>query len=561
MTPQKDIPHLIDRADVLRLIGRGCVLTLLVNMTSLVSPLFFTQVYDRVLTTGSVATLLVIAGAALLIIGLGAAFDQVRSVVFTRLGTSVYVDLEPHVFRASLHAALGGGQGRRSAALDDLESVRTGLSGPLPGAALDALFAPFFVLVLYLMHPWLGHFALALLVLMGIVSFLTQWAISSGQQVSAEASRAAASLAESHLRSSEAAAAMGYAARAQTRWASENRQAVSAQIRSAARAGGLTATARGLRQSGQILMISLAAFLTLGNAVSGGAIIAASILLGRVLQPLDILIGSWRQVSHAVIASKRLRGVLTKTKAGPPVLAPRPAGRLSVDNLFASTGKGSPILRGVSFALEPGEIVAVIGPTGAGKSTLLRCVLGVWPWMTGMVRLDGAPITAETHERIGQWLGFLPQNADLAPGTIAENISRFGDADPEAIQAAARAAGAETLIASLPMAYDTDVGEGGSDLSAGQRRRIALARAMFGQPSLICLDEPEAHLDRNGEIALVHALQQSKAAGASVLIAAHRPAIVAQADKVLVLKDGRIAEFGDTSEIMPKLTARAAGQG
>ena len=552
---QAGLWELIDRGTVLRLVFGGAVLTLAINAVGMVSPLFFTQVYDRVLSTGSLPTLIALVIAALIAIGIGAAFEQWRTVIFTRLGANIYVDLESRVFRATHTAAIQGGQGRRGRPLDDLESVRSTLSGPLPGSLLDLIFAPFLLAILYLMNVWLGHFALLTLAAMAIVTALTQWTIAGSLGKSIEASQAAASLAESHMRSAEAAEAMGYQDRALERWANSNREAVRAQIRSVAQAAGLTSAGRAVRSGAQILVIALAASLVLSGDISAGSIIAASIVLSRLLAPVDSLLGGWRQLAQARLAAQRLRQLLVRPEPAEAPPTARPLGRLVVDGLVASSNAGVPILRGLTFTVEPGETVAILGPTGSGKSTLLRCLMGVWPRITGVVRLDGAPLVDADRRAVGPWLGFLPQTSDLAPGTIAENIARFSSAAPDAVQAAAKAAGAEALIMSLPRGYETDVGEVGAHLSAGQRRRIALARALFNSPSLVCLDEPEANLDRDGEIALAIALQQLKAAGVSVIIAAHRPSVVAHVDKVMVLKEGRIAQFGPAAEVLPQLSA------
>jgi PrtD family type I secretion system ABC transporter len=546
-----DTYPLIDREAALRLIGGGCILTLVVNAVGLVSPLFFAQVYDRVLTTGSVPTLLVLTLAALVTIGLGAAIEQWRTITFARLGANIYADLEAPVFRATHTAALNGGDGRRSRPLDDLETVRQALSGPLPGALLDLIFAPVLIVVLFLVHVWLGLFALVTLAVMALVTALTQWTIASSLARAAEAAQSASSVAESHLRSAEAAHAMGYADQAMARWAGANRDAVKIQISSLAQAGGLTSLGRAVRTGAQILAIAIAASLALMGQVSPGVIIAASILLGRLLAPVDALLGGWRQLAQARLAAGRLRPMLQKSEKPQRALAARPAGQLVIDGLFAMTREGDAILRGVSFSVAAGETVAVLGRTGAGKSTLLRCIVGVWPRMGGVVRLDGAPITEMDRRAIGPWLGFLPQTSELGPGTIGDNIARFSSGPPAALQAAVRMAGAEALIAALPQGYDTPAGEAGLLLSAGQRRRVALARALYGSPCLVCLDEPEANLDRDGEIALTQALQELKAAGVTVLIAAHRPSIVTHVDKVLILNEGRVAQFGPASEVLP----------
>lgn len=542
----------VDRGAFLKLALQGLGYSVVVNLAALVSPVFFIQVYDRVLTTGNLATLGALTLIALLAIALGAAFEQIRTAAFARTSAGVYVDLEPHVYRVSHASSLAGNQGRRGAAFDDLETVRGVLASPLPAALIDMAFAPLFLAVLFLLHFWIGVFAVFALLLLSAVTALTQWAIGDAMRKSAEAHARAVSIAESQLRGAEAASAMGFLQRALDRWAETSRAAILEQAHAAARAGGLNALARGLRLGAQILIIALAAAMAVGGAVSAGAIIASSILLARLLAPVDQLLGGWRQIAQARLAAQRLSRLLERAPAAASADRPRPSGKLVVEGLQARTPEGRPILRGVSFQVEPGEIVAIVGPTGAGKSTLLRCVLGVWPNAAGSVRLDGLALSDAARDAVGQHLGFLPQNADLWPGTIEENITRFAPADPAKLSAAIAAAGVEALVHGLPNGLVTEVGESGALLSAGQRRRIALARALYGDPTLVCLDEPEAHLDREGEQALQNALTQMKARGASVLFVAHQRASIAQADKILALADGAIVRFGAPHDVLPR---------
>lgn len=546
--------NLLNRPVLLRLVVRGALLTVLVNLAGLVSPLFFTQVYNRVLTTGSGATLLALTIGTLIVVGLGVAFDQLRTVSFVRLGANVYCDLEPYVFRASHVATLEGVSGRRTRPLDDLETVRGFLSGSLPGAMLDLMFAPLLLAVLYMTNEWLGHFALLALVSMAAIAALTQWVIGASLKEAGDASQKAMSLAESHLRAAEAAEAMGYSEQTMARWASANRLAVGASIRSTAESGGLAATAKAVRSGAQILVIALAAMLALEQRMSPGAIVAASIILGRLVSPIDVFMASWRQIGSVRLAADRLERLLARPIPTPPPAVAKPRGHLAIDGLAAATPDGAPILRGVSFAALPGETIAIVGPAGAGKSTLLRCIVGVWPRVAGVVRLDEVVLAGDNRKAVAPWIGFLPQNADLAPGSIGDNIGRFSDASTEDVTAAVVAAGAEGIIASLPRGLDSETGEAGVQLSAGQRRRIALARALFGKPSLVILDEPEAHLDGEGEQALIRAMKDLKATGATVLIAAHRPSIVSTADKILVLKDGKLIQFGPAAEVLASIT-------
>jgi ATP-binding cassette, subfamily C, bacterial exporter for protease/lipase len=553
-SPNAGVLSMLDRATLLRLILKGSLCTIAVNVAGLVSPVFFTQIFDRVLSTGSIETLVALTVTAIVVIVLGGAIEQVRGVLFTRVGASIYADLERNAYFASHAAAASGESGRRSQPLDDLEAVRAFASGPLPAALLDLVFAPLLVVVLFLVNVWAGVFAILVLAAMIVVSVITQWTISDVFRTSSESSLKASSLAESHMRSAEASVAMGYVSQTHRRWAELSRKSVKAQVDAVARAGGLTSAARSIRASAQTLMIALAALLALRGDVSAGSIIAISIILTRIIAPVDALLGGWRQLAATQIAFARLKALLARPTPEPSVVMLKPSGLLTVDNVTAMSTNRSVVLQGVSFSLEPGDLLGIVGPTGAGKSTLLRCVMGVHPHMFGDVRLGGLPLSGVDREQVGAWLGFLPQNADLEPGTIAENIARFGKGSPAEVFAAAQAAGADRIISGLPNGYDTQVGETGAMLSAGQRRRISLARAMFGEPSLLCLDEPEAHLDRDGEIALAQALRRLKARGATVLIAAHKPSAVMHADKILVLQGGRVVRFGKTADILPSLS-------
>ncbi len=553
---KKGLSAYVDRGALMRLVRQGALYSAVVNLMALASPLFFTQVYDRVLTTGNWATLVALTFIALLAVAIGSSFEHVRSVVFLRVGAGFYVDLEPHVYRASHARSLAGAQGRRGIGFDDLETVRGFLASPAPGAALDALFAPLFLTILFLIHTWVGVFALGAIAVLALVAALTQWGIGDAMRGSAQAHVSASNLAESQLRGAEAAAAMGFYDRAQARWAGKSRDAILEQARAAARAGGLNATARGMRVGAQILVIAIAAGFALRGEVSPGAIIASSILLARLLAPVDQLLGSWRQLAQARLAAQRLSALLDASEQAPPGQYLKPAGKLTIDALFARSPEEQPILRGISLRAEPGEIIAVIGPTGAGKSTFLRSALGVWPYVAGSVRLDGVPLLEANRDEVGRYLGFLPQNAELWPGTIAQNISRFevGDDVPNKLKAAIETSGVADVIKKLPNGLNTDAGEAGAMLSSGQRRRIALARALYGDPVFVCLDEPEAHLDRDGELALQRALAHLKARGAVVLFAAHQLSSVAGADKILVLHDGAVRRFGPTQEILPAVS-------
>jgi PrtD family type I secretion system ABC transporter len=531
----------------------GLWISLMLNLTALASPIYLNEIYSRVLSSGSGETLFVLTVMCLLVLLIGAALEQQRSAAFMQASAGLYADLEPHVYVASHARSLAGAQGRRGQAFDDLESVRGTLGGPLPGSLLDMCFAPLFLAALFYIHFWVGMFALVSVILMTLLAFMIQWVSEASIRKSYEAQLAAGNLAEGQLRGAEAAAAMGFVGASQARWARTNRHAVAEQIAAAAQAGGLSAAARSARSGAQTLIIGLAALLALYGSVTGGAIIAASIILARLLAPVDQLLGGWRQLAQARVAARRLATLLASTPQEAMTASPAPRGKLIADGVSASGAGNTLILRGVSVSLEPGEVLALVGAVGSGKSTLLRCLLGVWPYAGGTVRLDGIPLREANRDRIGPYLGFLPQNADLFPGTIADNISRFGPRDDAKLLDAITITGVRDMVAHLPQGLDTDVGEAGQLLSAGQRRRIALARAIYGWPVLVCLDEPEVHLDGDGEAGLKRTLQELKTRGACVIIAAHRPSVIASADKIMVLHDGRVKDFGPAQTILPTI--------
>jgi PrtD family type I secretion system ABC transporter len=543
----------IDRRSFWSQVRTGLWISLMLNLTALASPIYLNEIYNRVLSSGSGETLAVLTVLCIVVLVMGAAFEQQRATAFMQASAGLYADLEPHVYSASHARSLAGAQGRRGQAFDDLESVRGTIGGPIPGAFFDLCFAPLFLAALFYIHFWIGLFALITVLLMAGVAFLTQWVSDGAIKKSYEAQLAAGNLAEGQLRGAEAAAAMGFVSAARTRWAQTNRKAVAEQIFAASQAGGLSAAARAIRGGTQTMIIGLAALLALYGSVAGGAIIAASIILSRLLAPIDQLLGGWRQLAQARVAARRLSILLSSVPQEQQSVAPAPRAKLVAEGVSATSPTNTLILRGVSLNLEPGEVLGLVGPVGSGKSTLLRCLLGVWPYVSGSVRLDGIPLTHAERDKIGPYLGFLPQNADLFPGTIAENIRRFGPPDDAKLLEAATITGAHDMIARLPRGFDTDVGEAGQLLSAGQRRRIALARAVYGWPVMVCLDEPEAHLDTDGESGLNKTIMALKERGACVVIAAHRPSVITAADKIMILNDGRTADFGPAEKILPKI--------
>lgn len=535
--------------------------SLAINLLSLVTPLYFIQVYDRVLSSRSLATLVAVTLVTLLVIALLAGFDLLRNLIFAKASATVYAELEARVFAACRRCALAGGSGRRARPLDDLEMVRGFLASATPGALFDLVFVPLFVLALFVVHEALGVLTIAFIIGLGLLAFAQRSAMARTTDISFEEFRKARDTAEAHLRDIEPGMAMGYASRADARSAAANRSAITAQMLASATTGSITSVIKGIRQASQILVIALAAFLALRGSVSMGAIIAASILFSKAFAPIDQLVGTWRTLFEVRGAWARLGGLAAtaEEEGTSPMSLPAPTGAISMSGVVAGAPGGSiAILKGVSLTLEAGESLGIIGPSGSGKSTLARVLLGVWPVSQGVVRLDGADLSLLDPDQLGPHIGYVPQSLDLAPGTIAENIRRFGADDPEAVVAAAIEAGAHQMILAQPKGYDTVVGGPGFALSAGQKQRIGLARALYGTPALLVLDEPDTGLDRDGELALANAIKSLRARKATVLVVAHRPSMITGLDKVLVLADGRVQKFGPSAEILPHVVPGAA---
>lgn len=532
--------------------------SLAVNLLSLITPLYFTQVYDRVLSSRSDATLLAVTAVTLIVIALLSAFDLLRNLVFTRASATLYVELEEKVFTACRRFALAGGTGRRARPLDDLEAVRSFLASPTPGALFDILFVPLFVIVLFFIHEGIGMLTVGLVVALILLALINRRAMAETTDKSTVEFRRAGDLAEAHLRAIEPAIAMGFAGRAEARSASANRDAIMAQMKGAATTGSITSVIKGVRQASQILIIALAAYLALEGSVSMGAIIASSILFSKALSPIDQVVGSWRTVFQTRGAWVRLTEIMARLPEGSSAMPlPAPKGAVSVDGVVVrAPGGEAAILKGVSFAIEAGESLGIVGPSGSGKSTLARVMLGVWPATQGTVRLDGADISRLNLDQVGSHIGYVPQTSELLPGTIADNIRRFGLEDPEGVVEAAIRAGAHEMILAQPSGYDTEVGGPGFSLSGGQRQRVSLARALYGHPSLVVLDEPDAGLDREGEIALASAISKLHDEGVTVIVIAHRQAMVTHLDKILVLSEGRQIRFGAMSEVLPQIVPK-----
>ena len=546
----------LDAGALRRPIRNAILGSLVLNLLALTTPLYMLAIYDRVMTSRSGATLLAVTVATVLLLVLLAIFDFFRNIVFARTSATFYAELEARVYQGCRRWALAGGSVRRVRPLEDLETVRGFLASSAPGALLDIVFVPIFVIVLFLIHPLLGAMTAAFVGIIVALALINKRAMARTTDTSIEQFRQACDFAEAHWREVEPSVAMGYAGRGERRAAEASRGAIMAQILAASTTGSITSITKGLRQGSQILIIAIAAYLALEGEVSMGAIIASSILFSRALAPVDQLVGGWRHLFRTRSAWARLAELLRDIPEHSlrMELAP-PTGQLSVKDIVAAApGSSEMILRGVSFSLEAGESVGIMGASASGKSTLAKVILGIWPASRGKVRLDGADVSNFDPDRLGSHIGYLPQSVQLLPGSIAENIRRLGEDDPAGVLDAAVRAGAHDMILALPDGYDTLIGNRGFALSGGQVQRIGLARAFYGRPRIMLLDEPDADLDQDGERALVEAIRGLREDGTTLIVIAHRSALIQDLDKLLVVNAGLVAKFGPTQEFLSRAT-------
>lgn len=533
----------------------------LVNVLMLTAPLYMLQVYDRVLVSRSEETLLalsILMAFLFLVMGI---IDYARGRIMARVGARLQERLDPRVLSAAFRRLTVAPQDPAAqAAQRDLDALARFWASPVALAIFDAPWAPLFVAVIFVFHHWLGWLALAGgLVIVGL-SWLNQRASVGPLHAANHASMAAERQAENLKQESELVQALGMAGAGFARLKARRDLAMDEGLRASDVAGRYSVLTRTFRLFLQSAMLGLAAWLVLKQELSAGAMIAASILMGRALQPLEQAVGQWAVVTRARQARLRLADLLVKA---PPVAGrtelPRPRALVEVQALtVVPPGGSAPVLRNLTFTLPPGKALGVIGPSGSGKSSLARALTGVWPPAAGRIRLDGATLDQYDPDRLGSYIGYLPQRVTLFDGTIAENIARLQPgADAAAIVAAARAAAAHDMILKLPNGYDTQVATMGSQLSGGQIQRIGLARALYGDPMLLILDEPNSNLDNDGSIALNTAIRTAKARGASVFIMAHRPAAIRECDLLLVMNQGAAAAFGPRDAVLREAVKNA----
>lgn len=530
------------------------VFTAFVNLLLLTAPLYMLQVYDRVLASRSEETLValsLLAAGLFLIMGV---LDHARGRIMARIGARMQAALDARVHQAALSRLVQApGDPAALAATRDLDAVARLWASPLLLALFDAPWTPIFLAAIFAFHPMLGWLALAGGATLVLVSWANQRMTEAPLQASNQAVLSAEREAQAQVAEAELVRALGMSQAGLARWQAQRRTALDQGLAASDIGGRWSTLTRTFRLFLQVAMLGLAAWLVLRNEVTAGAMLAASVLMGRALQPLEQAIGHWPVLTRARQSRKRLARLLTSASVPPRrTPLPRPTALVEVSGLCVEPpGGGPPVLRGVGFSLRPGQALGVIGPSGAGKSALARALAGVWAPTSGQVRLDGARLDQYDPDVLGQLVGYLPQNSVLFDGTIAENIARLDPhAQPEETISAARTAAAHEMILALPDGYDTRVTARGAPLSGGQVQRIGLARALYGNPVLLVLDEPNAHLDGDGALALNRAVAATKAAGAAIVIMAHRPAALQECDLLMVLKDGAVSAFGPRDTVL-----------
>lgn len=532
-----------------------------INFLSLVPPLYMLQVYDRVLRSENVTTLVMLTLIVLFAYGLQALLQQVRTKVLVRVGNRFDMQINQRVFTAAFERILRREKGDPAQATRDVSRVRQFLTGNALTAFFDVPWTPIYIAVAFIVHPLLGIINVFGTIVIVIMAWVTHASTNQPLTEANKASMQAGHFANTHLHNAEVIEAMGMLPGMRERWFSHHYSMLGQQALAADRDGRIRSFTRFVRISLQSVILGAGAWLVInGGQITPGMMIVCSILMGQALRPVEQVIGSWKQTVDARAAHKRLDAILEEAPPRKTNLSlPKPKGRLDLDNVFATPPGGQDmVLRGVTFAVEAGDTVGLVGPTGAGKSTLARLLVGVWGAKVGTVRLDRADIYRWNKDELGPHIGYLPQDVELFDGTVAENIARFTEPDSGQVIRAAQQAGVHDMILHLPQGYETRLGANGSSLSGGQRQRVALARAVYGDPALIVLDEPNSNLDDSGEAALVQALLSLKARGATVIIVTHRTNVLSAVNKLLVMQNGNVALYGERTEVLQKLQQQKA---
>ena len=530
-----------------------------VNILMLVPSIYMLQVYDRVVASGSMSTLVMLTLIMMFLLSSMGGLEWVRSRVLVRASARLEQLLKDRVFNAtfkqSLYTTSAGTQ-----PIADLTGLRQFMTGPGLFAFFDAPWVPVYILVMFLFHPIFGWMAIFGAVVLLCIAFVNEKVTKQKLKEANEKATWVNNFANKNIRNAEVIESMGMLGNVRHMWASHGDEVQGLQTEASNLAGILTSFSKAFRVILQSLILGMGAYLAVKQEITPGLMIAGSLLLGRALAPIDQMVGAWTGFVNARSQYARLNSLLDKIPEDEEKMElPNPVGVISVSAIVvAPPGTRTPVLTNINFDLAAGETMGVIGPSAAGKSTLARALLGIWPTMNGSVRLDGADIFAWDRELLGPHIGYLPQDIELFDGSISDNISRFSGVDAEKVVAAAQLAGVHEMILKLPKGYDTVIGGDGGMLSGGQRQRVGLARALYGNPKFIVLDEPNSNLDEQGDKALSQALDLLKGKGVTIVVIAHRPQILRKVDKILVLANGAMADFGPRDEVMAKYTQKAS---
>lgn len=532
------------------------VFSAVINMLMLMPAIYMLQLYDSVLTSRNEMTLymltLIMLGAYIFM----GALEYVRSFVLIRVGAQLDMKLNKRVYTAAFEQSLKQGDGNAGQALKDLTSLRQFLTGNALFAFFDAPWFPIYLFVIFMFHPVLGVFALCGTIILIVLAYINEKISHKPLAEANSMAIASGNVASNNLRNAEVIEAMGMLPNIQARWYKLHSRFLNLQAEASEKAGIVTALSKSCTVALQSLMLGLGALLVLDNSITPGMMIAGSILLGRAIAPVQLLISVWKQIGSTRSAYERLNKLLEQNPAREAGMAlPKPKGIIAVENVTAIPPGGKvPVIKGLTFSLAAGEVLGIIGPSGSGKSTLARLLVGIWPAAAGKVRLDGADVYLWNKDELGPHIGYLPQDIELFAGTISENIARFGEVNADKVILAAKRAGVHEMILNMPEGYDTPLGDGGAGLSGGQKQRLGLARTMYDDPSLIVLDEPNSNLDDVGEQALLAALVDLKKRGKTIVLITHRTSIISVTTKLLLLQDGSAKLFGPTNQVIEKLT-------
>lgn len=537
--------------------------SMVINMFMLMPTIYMLQVYDRVVGTGNKSTLAMLSLIMIVLFTAMAGLEWVRSQILVRVSSRLETLLNDRLFEVAYKQSLySGGQKATSQPLDDLTALRQFLTGNGLFAFFDAPWMPIYLGLMFIFHVWYGWFAVITAILMIMIAIVNEKVTAKALEEANRVAIAGRALVSKNLRNAEVIESMGMMNNIKRRWLSASNHVLILQGKASSRAGLVNALSKIVRLTSQSMILGLGAYLVIEKEITPGLMIAGSILLGRALAPIDMMIGNWKGFINARGQYTRLNEILQKIPSEPTKMSlPPPQGSFQLESAVVTPpGAKNSVIKGLSITIDNGDIVGVLGASGAGKSTLARALLGIWPTASGKIRLDQADIYAWNREELGRYLGYLPQDIELFEGTISDNIARFGEVDADKVVAAAKMAGVHELILHLPDGYDTFIGANGGALSGGQKQRVGLARALYGEPVVVVLDEPNSNLDEQGEQALANALTQLKAIGSTVILITHRNNILTKVDKLLILNEGKLVAYGAREQVIAYLQQQNESQ-